>query len=227
MPAEPDQLIQFLPTATAPPPIPATKALPQWLKVMPTIRGEGRRDDPQIATVKTCAPFLDAMACGYAFTTECDVRFFMREPSVLDVEAAWGESIETQPASQYEGTPFANTLIVKFMNSWITKTPPGYSTLFVPLLNHFTMPFQILAGLVETDTFYMPVHFPAICMMTPGQRLFLPAGTPIVQAIPIRRESWQSKTAPCEKERLVTTAHSLKSNPHVYRDELWVKKDYR
>ena len=43
----------------------------------------------------------------------------------------------------------AGALIVKFINPWVVKTPPGYSTLFLPPLNQFDVPFQVISGLVE------------------------------------------------------------------------------
>jgi hypothetical protein len=68
------------------------------------------------------------------------------------------------------------------------------------------------AGVVETDTWYRPVHFPALCTMRPGTQVKLDKGTPLAQAIPFKREAWRS---------------ALQDNLHEYRDAHWTKKEYR
>jgi hypothetical protein len=230
MPEEPHNLIEFhCDLARAlPQPFPAARAIPQWLKLMPATVAMGGADAATIDTVKKCAPFLDAMTCGYVLPLACEVRFFMRTATSLDFEPARPfDVIQSHPAGQYQGSPFGDRILVKFMNPWIVKTPPGYSTLFVPLLNQFTMPFQVLAGLVETDTFYRVIHFPSICTMLPGQRFVLPEGTPIVQAIPIKREAWQSKVVPRDPEIARQAFDREGANEHFYKADHWVKKDYR
>ena len=40
--------------------------------------------------------------------------------------------------------------VLKFVNPWVVKTPPGYSALFVPPLNRIETPFTFFSGVVET-----------------------------------------------------------------------------
>ena len=216
----------FAPGQDYPAPFPAIKAVPEWLKMMPTDVAKVEEGSTATGTVKKCPPFVEAMTCGYVLPVASDVTFFMRAPGALDFEQS-EPVIGSHSAAQYSGSPFANQLIIKFANPWIVKTPPGYSTLFVPLLNQFTIPFQLLAGLVETDTFYKSVHFPSICMMQPGQRFVLPKGTPIVQAIPIKRESWHSKVLLGDLPKAEGHFNAQNANPHFYKDECWIKKDFR
>src|SRR5207302_8388030 len=103
-----------------------------------------------------------------------------------------GPMLDVQPAVQYAGTPFGGAVVVKFINPWVIRTPAGYSTLIVPPLNRFEIPFQVLAGVVETDLYYREVAFPALGLMRPGQRVRLARATPIAQVIPFRREAWRS-----------------------------------
>jgi len=230
MPEDPYNLIEFHYDIMRglPQPFPAARAIPQWLKVMPAEVAAGDPKSITLDTVKKCAPFLDAMTCGYVLPLACSVRFFMRTATSLDFETERPfDVIQSHPVAQYQGSPFGDRILVKFMNPWIVKTPPGYSTLFVPLLNQFTMPFQVLAGLVETDRFYRVIHFPSICTMLPGQRFVLPEGTPIVQAIPIRREPWRSEIAPRDPEKHREAFDREGASPHFYKDDDWVKKDYR
>jgi hypothetical protein len=216
----------FAPGQDYPPPFPAVKAIPEWLKMMPADVPKANEGSSITGTAKKCAPFMEAMTCGYVLPVACDVSFFMRAPGNLDYDQA-EPVIGSHSRWQYSGSPFADQLLVKFANPWIVKTPPGYSTLFVPLLNQFTIPFQILAGLVETDTFYRSVHFPSICTMQPGQRFVLKKGTPIVQAIPIKRESWQSNILLGDLPKAEAGFAAQNANPHIYKDQYWVKKDFR
>ena len=93
-------------------------------------------------------------------------------------------------------------------------------------MNHFGIPFHILAGLVDTDVYYKQIHFPALCLMKPGDRFFLAKGTPIVQAIPIKRESWGSRLQIWDRPRMEALTSEHAANGHFYRDKYWVKKDY-
>src|SRR2546423_805012 len=52
-----------------PHPYPAAQAAPEWLKNMPMATAA----DPEVATVKRCAPFLEAMTAGYIIPLVCDI----------------------------------------------------------------------------------------------------------------------------------------------------------
>lgn len=182
-------------------------------------------------TAKVCMPFVDAMSCGYVIPLRATVRFFMREAGKLEYDhpewEAHGKAVSYQPAPGYRGAPFEQMLVVKFINHWIVKTPPGVSTLFVPLLNQYTMPFQVLSGLVDTDTYYRPVFFPAVCLMQPGASFILERGSPLVQAIPIRRDAWRSECAKWDVEAHEHAEAMALKNVHHYRDDNRAKKEYR
>jgi len=209
------------------PPTPAAQHIPEWLKQMPAEVHVSQLNLPKSSgSVKKCMPFVDAMTCGYTIPITADVTFYMPDEQHLDIVDP--ETLVTwQSNDQYPGAPFHQKMVLKFRNPWVVQTPPGYSTLFVPMLNQLTLPFQVLAGLVETDTYYNEVYFPAICMMRPGQMFELKRGTPIVQAIPIKREPWASFVADTDSERLKQTKSGMKTNEHLYRDEMWEKKTYR
>jgi hypothetical protein len=225
---EEQNLIEFhsgAPGLTDPRPFRATQAAVPWLKQQPAeVTGA---DGKPISTLKRCMPFMDAMTCGYIIPLRTDVRFTMRGGHLHVEHLGPEQGVMEQPEPALRGTPLSQMLILKFVNGWIVKTPPGYSTLFLPLLNQFTVPFQILAGLVETDSYYAEVHFPALCLMKPDSEYLMEKGTPLVQAIPFKRESWRSEFAPSDPARREQSTASLAANAHVYRDENWVKKDFR
>lgn len=214
-----------------PAPYPAGRAVPPWLKDMPTERplekqtAEGLRT-VAVPSVKQCPPFIDAMACGYVIPLAGDVTFEMGQSGGLRFRSQ-GKLVDAQHPLQVKGSPFEGMVIVKFINPWVVRTPPGYSTLFLPPLNQFQTPFQVLSGLVETDTYYRPVHFPTVCLMRPGQGVTLERGTPIAQVVPVLREQWQSQARPWDAAARQAVEQQMKADRHnFYKDRHWVKKGY-
>ena len=50
--------------------------------------------------------------------------------------------------------------------------------------------FKILPGIVDTDTYTPPVNFPFV-LTDENYEGLIPAGTPLAQVIPFKRESWE------------------------------------
>lgn len=50
----------------------------------------------------------------------------------------------------------------KFTNKWLIKTPPGYSCLFIKPMNRLEPRFDIIPGVVDTDTYVNVINFPFI-----------------------------------------------------------------
>jgi len=180
-----------------PQPYPAIRNVPDWFKDMPAetwVASHGK----VLLTVKRCPPFVDALTGGYIIPLADDVHFTLHEDGVNF--SSTSELVRTHPREQLP-KELAGRVIVKFLNPWIIKTPPGSSCLFVQPLNRFNLPFQILSGIIETDTYYQGVNFPAICLMRPGSRVEMKKGTPLVQVFPFTREPWESSVHPLEAER--------------------------
>src|SRR6266566_4805981 len=134
-------------------PTPASRNVAEWYKDLP-IEAPSINEPPEvIPTVKRCPPFLEAMSCGYIIPFCTDAIFTTDARGDLAFEAN-APLIETHDPAQFRGTPFGSAVLVKFVNPWIIRTPPGYSTLILPLLNRFHIPFLILSGVVETDNYY-------------------------------------------------------------------------
>jgi hypothetical protein len=128
----------------------------------------------------------------------------------------------------HNGIKLNNGNPIKFINRWIIKTAPGWSTLFVPPINAFDQPFTCLSGLVDTDVYPKEVNFPAI-WHEPDYSGKIPAGTPLVTAIPIKRSNIMNKVnirKMTEKDiKLVEKMTKIQdSREHYYTNELRVKK---
>jgi len=83
-----------------------------------------------------------------------------------------------------------NEAFLKLINPWIIRVPKGYSVLFLPIINKTFPKFTPLAGVVECDTFNLPVNFPSI--IHHKGTFTIEKGEPIVTAIPFKRESWKA-----------------------------------
>jgi hypothetical protein len=172
-------------------PLPASKILPNWYKEADSYVAEGRKPSENkntTATIKRCMPVFDAMTAGYIIVSPADVYVSMKEGIQYFEWATLGliafhavEQAPTHPARNKHAYP-------KWINHWAIKTPKGYSTMFVQPMHRESV-FTILPAIVDTDTFYAPVHFPMV-INDPNFEGLIPKGTPIAQVIPFKRDSW-------------------------------------
>jgi len=201
-----------------PEPYPASGGMPDWLKQLP-IELDGE------PTIKRCPPFVQAMTAGYIIPAPFEIQFIHSPQGELTMIAG-GPRLQKHMPSQQVGTPFAAAKILKLFNPWIVTTPPGYSTLFIRPFNRFECPFIPLTGLVETDSYYDAVQFPSVCQMPLGSTYTLARGAPLVQVLPIHRESWTSGSKLADAGRLQQAIDAVGANPHVYKEVHWRKIEY-
>jgi hypothetical protein len=190
-------------------PEPASRFIPDWYKNMESYIGGEKKptgNGQTNATIKRCMPVFDAITAGYIITSYVDI-YISQKPSV-DAEGKetgqtlpWYEwpsfqPLEWHPVIQAPTYPNKNSLLKnssypKWNNPWSIKTPKGYSTWFTAP-KHRESIFTILDGVVDTDTYSAPVNFPFV-LNDWNFEGFIPAGTPIAQVIPFKRESWEMK----------------------------------
>ncbi len=217
-----------------PEPIPAYKLMPDWFKKIPAVCPANARDmfGSKILTAKKCMPMLDALSVGYIIPLFGDVNVRVSENGKL-IEAGnngLGSPIEFHDVQQLGGvsSPTYPGPAIKFVNKWIIRTAPGYSTLFMPPLNTFEPRFTCLSGLVDTDTFDREVNFPAVWHKTGCDEILL-AGTPLVVCIPVKRSDIKKVAAPramTNKEAVSAEKTRKKqiSRRGVYTNELREKR---
>lgn len=218
--------------ATLPHPRPAAKYIPEWYKKIPQVIDDGHNDRDQYGartfTAKKCMPMLDAMSLGYVIPLvadlsirsnhDCSTIEVTSSPNINVCEFHDIRQLGERTAPGFPAPP------IKFINPWIVKTAPGWSTLFMPLINNMESHFTCLSGLVDTDVYPKEVNFPAV-WHTPNFDDLLPAGTPLIVAIPIKRDAVPSKPIIrniTDKERhlgdLITRMQNTRRK--VYTDEL-------
>ncbi|HEY7036713.1 MAG TPA: DUF6065 family protein [Thermomicrobiales bacterium] len=201
-----------------PHPYPASRSVPEWLKAMPMDRGGG-------GTVKRCPPFVEAMTAGYIVPVPFDITLSVNDQGMLSVDAP-PNVVNAHYPVQYEGSPFANQVVLKFSNPWVIVTPPGYVCLIVPPINRFESPVVPFTGIVETDSYYKEINFPSVCNLRRGASVTLAAGSPLAQVIPFRREAWTSAVVPMDAAKRTAEEEPFTTNRHAYKEGIWKKLEY-
>lgn len=218
-----------------PKPYPARFLLPDWYKKLPgRIKEGGTKGTGALrsSTIKRCAPFQDAMGTGWIIPLAADVSFKTNEDaSGVSYEWTFGSPmVENHTAEQIGGddSPIHPRPPMKFLNWWQIIVPDGYSVLFLPPLNRPNPFFECMSGFVDCDKYTEFVNFP-FTWKEGNYEGIIPSGTPLVQAIPIKRDSiltsqkFEVMTVPqyqeLEKLRRERSAHES-----LYRDFLWERK---
>ncbi|MBW9091582.1 hypothetical protein JNB91_27685 [Rhizobium wenxiniae] len=173
-----------------PAPVRAKTALPEWFRKLPPVTESRVSANDSGLTVKRCMPFLDAMTTGWVIGLAATVRMEISDEG-RTVDCGWDFDrtlVSNHASHQVAGNPRDPMPPCKFHNYWTIVTPPGWSCLFVPPLNRPNGAFEIVSGVVDTDTYQSEIHFPFFATGEDGLHV-LERGTPIVQVIPFRRET--------------------------------------
>jgi hypothetical protein len=180
-------------------PKPASTMIPDWYKKTESYMGGEKTTNgygAMTATVKRCMPVFDAISSGYFLVTHTDVsvKQIALDESNPDKKTPWFEwaslnAIQFHPIQQAPLHPSTTgSDIPKWINPWSIKTPKGYSSLFIAPMHHNNI-FVALPGVVDTDTYTSPINI-VFALADPNFAGLIPAGTPIAQVIPFKREKW-------------------------------------
>lgn len=211
-----------------PEPTLAARALPSWVKTMPSRAASPSLGGIEVRTLKHCPPLLDALTEGLLIPLAADVTVrggaleWDWSPPPIPDQLTTRAPVGLHAPEQATGVPLplADRFVVKFMNFWTIETPPGWSVLFTHPLNREDLPFRTLSGVVECDRFADGlVHFPAL-WTEPDFEGVLAAGTPVAQAIPIQREEVElvlEEFDPDHAARTRAMQAALQNEPGHYR----------
>jgi len=185
------------------PPVPAKQCLPDWYKNQPLYAGNKKQigqlgDDNYVNhTIRACMPVFDHITAGYVIVTPCDIII---DTTNNQANFSWATKsmrhVDLHSPAQYENLPYDRRLyssfICKFNSGWGVKLPVGYSLICQPPAWIPNAPFTALSGIVDADKYHLPLNFP--CLIKNDYQGIIPIGTPIVQLIPFKRESWSMST---------------------------------
>jgi hypothetical protein len=207
-------------------PKPSIKFLPEWYKKMES-RFPKEKNPNSLPTIKKCIPVLDAITSGYIIVLPCDVYVSLKDGE-LNYNSAIPNLIHFHPRKQAYLHPSVNDFqFPKWINPWAIKTPKGYSTLFIAPMHNPNPWFEIMPGIVDTDTYTAPVNFPFV-LKDVTKEVLIPAGTPIAQLIPIKRNSWISqviKEIPTKENPVKIYLNSQFFDK--YKRMFWSRKEYK
>lgn len=213
-----------------PEPYPARKLIPSWYKALPMKLGTGFEQ----STLKRCPPFLDAMVTGWIIPLVADVYIESNEDcSYVKYDTTYPRPMvenhgQNQVSSDKCPAPHLPKPPIKWMNYWAIKCPKGYSLLFVPPLNRADERFTCFSGMVDCDGYFEFVNFPFV-WNKPNAKEIVPAGTPLMQVIPIKRDSLFNKHiirsfTEADHKELRDTQRKRQSHESHYRDNIWERK---
>jgi hypothetical protein len=93
-------------------------------------------------------------------------------------------------------------------------------------MNQIDLPFYSLGAVVDTDSHPVPVNFPFF--VKKNFTGLLPAGTPIIQAIPFKREDWEMSIDEAKPGYIPMDFENSRMNPpfNYYKRKYWKRKRY-
>jgi len=209
-----------------PHPKPASRYIPEEFKKLQRFK-EGNL---HIKTIKTCVPFLDSLTMGYIIPFDQD---YLVDPTEEDFSVTpanlqqddFGFHNQAQLPTDWQKTAGENA--GKFHNRWLIKTPPGYSCLFIKPMNRVESRFDIISGVVDTDTYINTINFPFV-LNKRDEQFLVKKGEPMVQVIPFKRESWKMWSGFYIEKAHGKVLRLLNSEwVDRYKNMFWKKKSFK
>lgn len=211
-----------------PEPVKSGKCIPEYYKKLSV----DLNSSPPTGTAKRCIPFMEAMTAGYTIPLWSDLFVSAKDGEIeltFPEHLPMTQSLGQHPYEQLENHPASNLAygkeLLKFINPWIIETPPGVSCLFTSPMNHFETRFDIISGIVDTDTYYNQINFPFTWSGGDGE-FFIEKGTPLVQVFPFVRYDFNKfQVKPADQKKAVKTNNILSTVlRNGYKKYYWHKR---
>jgi hypothetical protein len=219
-----------------PMPKPTKFYLPDWYKDTDKLFGENKiqfnNNGDLPLTVKGCMPFFDALSMGYVQETWCDIHisrvnnnisYSYRSPEIeimgdRDLRSFGKFKID----ENYENVFF------HWNRVWNLVLPKGYSALITHPFNREDLPFKSFSGIIDYDNYHLSGKVGFI--IKKNFEGIIPAGTPMYQIIPFKRDNWKSKKhIMTEKDNTRLKIQQLNIVRHFfnsYKKLYWNRKEY-
>lgn len=214
-------------------PKPAKDYIPEWYKKSKSYNNEDNKKMPSLegipaSTVKRCMPVFDMMTAGYIMETPYDI-YVHRVGSEPYFQWGANDALVFQEMGQFQQHPYAKDInyAVRILIPWSIKTPKGWSIMVIEPQHHEPSPIEVVSGIIDTDNYSIPFNM-FLKLRDPNFEGMIPAGTPFLQIIPFKRESWKSELGG-QKERN-KYIYDLQKFTTVFFDRYkkfwWVRKEY-
>lgn len=240
------------------PPIPAASAIPDWWKNMPSYGGFkhspvdekiiNMRTASDNATIKRCIPVLDSMSMGYLVVTPAEIYVAPKKNVVEKQDESDNmtiqfdyvyprrmERIDYHPWGQANKHPYSkNQRLAKVFTPWHVALPEGYSLIMTEPLNNPSKYWSVVSGVMDSDSFFPTLNF-MVSIKDENFTGIIPAGTPIAQLIPFKRDNWKSIVVDgdlnsgnvIEDKQEVLDTRLSKVFHGAYKKMFWSKKQFR
>jgi len=210
---------------------PAKTHIPEWYK---NIKGYNKNNlkiqegqNSPVTNLKSCMPFFDSFNTGYMIELAQDVYVEIKdglpcfhwtsEPDPIGVRDV-GENIIPIPHG-YSQTHFT------WKNPHILNAKKGYSAIVTHPFNRHDLPFISLTGIMDIDILVGNGNIPFF--VQEGFEGLIPRGTPILQVIPFKRESWKiNKDDSLIEKNNKENIDKRRSMIGWYKTNRWQKKEF-
>jgi hypothetical protein len=223
----------------APEPVPANKTIPDWYRKQP-----GLVEAPNDfigggvgATIKKCMSIYDVITMGYMILAPCDIYVDATDPEKLSysvpakIKQFQADLFAVHAPEQYDHYPIDRSIyhkqLLRIFPFWSVETPKGYSVLYLQPF-HRDLDTQAFAGVIDTDRFISEGHMSFL--IKNNFKGVIKQGTPLIQVIPFKRDSWTKKVvdALSSFKVLAKQRFILRSKfTNAYKDRFWFKKEYK
>jgi hypothetical protein len=210
---------------------PAKNYIPDWYK---DIKGYNKnnlkikKENNRIElNLKSCMPFFDPFNIGYIVELAQDIYVEIEDgspkiiwrgvPDPLSAREV-GENIIPIPHG-YSDTHFT------WKNPYILNAKKGYSAIVTHPFNRHDLPFITLTGIMDIEVLVGNGNIPFF--IKKGFEGLIPRGTPILQIIPFKRESWKiNKDESLIEKNNKENIDKERSMIGWYKSNRWQKKEF-
>jgi hypothetical protein len=237
-----NKIITFWPSHSkenAIPPVPARTVVPQWYKDISLYNSSNIPKDARVynsndgidgsaLSVKTCGPFYDAMTMGYHYVLPEDIEIVIGKKGLPTIK--WESDqffINRLPNVEFPIPPFYHPIAFTYRMIYGIELPKGSSVLITQPMNRSDLPFWVPSGVVDADTKFAAIDIRLF--LKRGFEGVIEKGTPIMQAIPFTRESWNMEVDRDDgkiEERMWLHEKRRKYLQGWYHKHAQVKKEY-
>jgi hypothetical protein len=204
-------------------PVSAKKIVPDWYKKSPAYNSK----KPLDIGLKMCMPFFDATTGGYIQKTWTDIFIGLQDDALVYHSATPPPIMHHRDKVSVEISDSYYQAEYVWQRQWTARLPKGFSLLITHPHNRLDLPFTTLSGLVDSDSFYHTYIGNIPFFIKNGFQGFIPAGTPMYQMIPVKRENWESVVEPFNEIESNKLNHQMRRKFYgAYRDMFWHKKTY-
>ena len=206
-------------------PVKASSKIPEWyMQSEHSIEING----DSLSGIKSCMPYLDSLLSGYFILLQNNV-YVKKHEGRIKIE--WEGEIPLVSERDYQlgsKMPRGEINLVNHMTwkgLWGIKVPRKHSVLFTHPLNRKDLPFTTTSAIVDADKMHAWGNIPFF--IDSSFEGVIPAGTPICQLIPFKRNSWAMSVDKNLTNQ--TSCQGIKSRSverGYYRDNFWTKKRF-